>query len=75
MNIRFGMSRNYLFSICNINCCFKLFFNRHVFKNASVYGITFGFTQSIVFFAYAATFRFGAWLVSEGRMDFEDVFK
>ena len=50
-------------------------FFRQSFRNAFVYGVTFGFSKSITFFAYAATFRFGAWLVSEGRMDFEDVFK
>uniref|UniRef100_H2YJX0 Bile salt export pump n=1 Tax=Ciona savignyi TaxID=51511 RepID=H2YJX0_CIOSA len=44
-------------------------------RKAHVYGITFGFSQCIVFFAYAATFRFGAWLVEENLMTFNNVFK
>uniref|UniRef100_H2YJX3 Bile salt export pump n=1 Tax=Ciona savignyi TaxID=51511 RepID=H2YJX3_CIOSA len=43
-------------------------------RKAHVYGITFGFSQCIVFFAYAATFRFGAWLVEENLMTFNNVF-
>ena len=53
---------------------FFMFYRRSKTK-AFVYGVTFGFSQCVVFFAYAATFRFGAWLVSEGRMEFENVFK
>nr|XP_018672478.2 multidrug resistance protein 1A-like isoform X1 [Ciona intestinalis] len=44
-------------------------------KKALFYGISFGFSQCIVFFAYAATFRFGAWLVDEGLMEFQNVYK
>uniref|UniRef100_H2ZR88 Bile salt export pump n=1 Tax=Ciona savignyi TaxID=51511 RepID=H2ZR88_CIOSA len=44
-------------------------------KKAVYYGISFGFSQCIVFFAYAATFRFGAWLVDEGLMEFQNVYK
>uniref|UniRef100_F6URM6 Multidrug resistance protein 1A n=1 Tax=Ciona intestinalis TaxID=7719 RepID=F6URM6_CIOIN len=44
-------------------------------RKAHVYGITFGFSQCIVFFAYAATFRFGAWLVDQNLMTFNNVFK
>nr|CAB3219616.1 multidrug resistance protein 1A-like [Phallusia mammillata] len=44
-------------------------------RKTYVYGVTFGFSQAIVFFAYAATFRFGAWLVEECLLDFQNVFK
>ncbi|KAA8591608.1 hypothetical protein FQN60_016982, partial [Etheostoma spectabile] len=43
-------------------------------KNAHVHGITFSLTQSMLYFAYAGCFRFGAWLIEEGRMDIEGVF-
>ncbi|XP_074509789.1 ATP-dependent translocase ABCB1 isoform X5 [Sebastes fasciatus] len=43
-------------------------------KNAHVYGITFSFSQAMIYFAQAACFRFGAWLITHGRMDFEGVF-
>ncbi|KAM9310241.1 ATP-dependent translocase ABCB1-like [Pholidichthys leucotaenia] len=43
-------------------------------KKAHVYGFTFSFTQAMIYFAYAACFRFGAWLIIQGRMDVEGVF-
>ncbi|XP_074509784.1 ATP-dependent translocase ABCB1 isoform X1 [Sebastes fasciatus] len=43
-------------------------------KNAHVHGITFSFTQAMIYFAYAGCFRFGAWLILQGRMDSEGVF-
>lgn len=43
-------------------------------KKAHVYGITFSFSQAMIYFAYAGCFRFGAWLIEEGIMTFENVF-
>uniref|UniRef100_A0A7N8X5Y4 ATP-binding cassette, sub-family B (MDR/TAP), member 4 n=1 Tax=Mastacembelus armatus TaxID=205130 RepID=A0A7N8X5Y4_9TELE len=43
-------------------------------KKAHVYGITFSFSQAMIYFAYAGCFRFGAWLIQNGRMDVEGVF-
>nr|AAO20901.1 Mdr3 [Takifugu rubripes] len=43
-------------------------------KKAHVYGLTYSFSQAMIYFAYAACFRFGAWLIEAGRMDVEGVF-
>ncbi|XP_034084197.1 ATP-binding cassette, sub-family B (MDR/TAP), member 4 isoform X1 [Gymnodraco acuticeps] len=43
-------------------------------KNAHVHGLTFSFSQAMIYFAYAGCFRFGAWLVEENRMDIQGVF-
>ncbi|KAE8288797.1 Multidrug resistance protein 1 [Larimichthys crocea] len=43
-------------------------------KKAHVYGLTFSFGQAMVYFTYAACFRFGAFLITKGRMTVEGVF-
>nr|XP_006814547.1 PREDICTED: LOW QUALITY PROTEIN: multidrug resistance protein 2-like [Saccoglossus kowalevskii] len=43
-------------------------------KNAHIYGVTYGFSQAIMFFVMAAAFRFGAFMMEIGEMTFEEVF-
>ncbi|XP_078283932.1 ATP-dependent translocase ABCB1-like [Rhinoraja longicauda] len=47
---------------------------RNAKKKSYIYGIAFSLSQAIMFFAYAASFRFGAWLVTHNYMGFRDVF-
>jgi len=44
-------------------------------KRAHVQGMSFGFSQGVIFFAYAACFSYGAYLVSEKGLPYEDMFK
>ncbi|XP_074659659.1 ATP-dependent translocase ABCB1-like [Tubulanus polymorphus] len=44
-------------------------------KRAHVYGISYSFTQAVIFFAYAASFAYGSYLVDRGEMVFIDIFK
>ncbi|XP_072010362.1 ATP-dependent translocase ABCB1 isoform X10 [Engystomops pustulosus] len=47
---------------------------RNSIKNAHMQGFSYGLSQAIMFFAYASTFQFGAFLVSKGLMTFDNVF-
>ena len=40
-----------------------------------MYGVTWGVSQALIYFAFAAAFGFGGYLVGIGDMQFEDVFR
>jgi len=44
-------------------------------KKAQVIGISFSISQSAMFFAYAASFYLGAYLIRQSELDYVDVFK
>ncbi|KAK3105070.1 hypothetical protein FSP39_016614 [Pinctada imbricata] len=44
-------------------------------KQAQLYGLAYGFSQSVIFAMYGGAFRFGAWQVSLGEMEPENVYK
>ena len=44
-------------------------------KRSFVFGVTWGLSSAIIYFAYAANYGFGAHLISIGEMSFEDVFR
>ncbi|XP_072037232.1 ATP-dependent translocase ABCB1-like [Amphiura filiformis] len=43
-------------------------------KNSIITGVTFAFAQIVIYFAYAAVFRFGGYLVGKGLMEFQNMF-
>ncbi|XP_033762430.1 ATP-dependent translocase ABCB1-like isoform X2 [Pecten maximus] len=44
-------------------------------RKAHLVGLAFSLSQAVLFFAYAAAFYFGAYLIKENEMNFVDVFK
>ncbi|XP_040289636.1 ATP-binding cassette sub-family B member 5-like isoform X4 [Bufo bufo] len=47
---------------------------RNAQRKAQTYGICFAFSQSFIHFTYAASYRFGGYMIEIGRMNPEDVF-
>ncbi|XP_060052095.1 ATP-binding cassette sub-family B member 5 [Erinaceus europaeus] len=48
--------------------------HRNTLKKAQIIGICYAFSHAFVYFAYAAGFRFGAYLIQAGRMTPEGMF-
>lgn len=44
-------------------------------KKDNIYGICFAFAQCVIFMAYAASFRYGGYLVSSERLHYLVVFR
>lgn len=49
-------------------------FYRSGIKRAALYGVVFAVSQCFMYFAYAASFTYGAYLVTQG-LGFQDVFR
>nr|XP_012303158.1 ATP-binding cassette sub-family B member 5 isoform X1 [Aotus nancymaae] len=48
--------------------------HRNTLKKAQIIGICYAFSHAFIYFAYAAGFRFGAYLIQAGRMASEGMF-
>ena len=77
MLCRQGINNNVVFLLYRqgktITVVFLLY--RQGKRRAQVFGLTWGISQSIFTFAYAATYGYGAYLISQGTLQFQDVFR
>ena len=48
---------------------------RSALRKANVYGVCFGFAQCVIFMAYAASFRYGGYLVTAEGLHYIVVFR
>lgn len=48
---------------------------KQALKKAQIIGISFSISQAAMFFAYAASFWLGAYLIQQSELDYVDVFK
>uniref|UniRef100_A0A673ARI1 ATP-binding cassette, sub-family B (MDR/TAP), member 4 n=1 Tax=Sphaeramia orbicularis TaxID=375764 RepID=A0A673ARI1_9TELE len=48
--------------------------SKNAWKKAHAFGLTYALAQAMVYFAYAACFRFGAFLIEKERIEVEGVF-
>ena len=54
---------------------FLIYFYRQSIRSSMLAGVAFGFSQGLLFFAYAACYYLGAHLIDEGKIDFGDMMK
>ena len=60
----------------------KTFFSKFILqyfrkgtRNSHIHGITYGWTQSFLFFAYATAFYYGSHLIANGELIYTDMLK
>jgi len=70
-NIRHNITALYTSTAQRVNCVLC----RNSLKKAQISGLLFGLSQSLIFFGYAAIFTFGAWLIINRGLHFENMFK
>ena len=64
-----------MFNLFTANHCRCWLLCRKNLKKAHGSGFLFALSQSLIFFSYAAIFTFGAWLIINDGLRFDDMFK